>query len=173
MTIWEPQLEASIATDQAQKDLDKNQNKMKYKARLDEYMKREIMYNGNLYKAYALIWDRCAKSMQNKIQTRSDYESRMYNKPIQLLKAIKEHALNDQETKYEMSIMADAFRGILGTTQHKNESLQDYTTRFKTAKEVLQLHVGGTLTLTKFVTTMAGYVSNDVQIIEQLSKVAE
>jgi hypothetical protein len=72
MTIWEPQLEASIATDQAQKDLDNNQNKMKYKARLDEYMKRENMYNENLYKAYALIWDRCAKSMQNKIQTRSD-----------------------------------------------------------------------------------------------------
>jgi hypothetical protein len=97
----------------------------------------------------------------------------VYNKSIQLLKAIKEHALNYQETKYEISIMADAFRGILGTTQHENESLQDYTTRFKTAKEVLQSHVGGTLTLTKFVTTMAGYVSNDVQIIEQLSKVAE
>jgi len=50
------------------------------------------MYNDNLFKAYALIWERCAKAMQNKLVTQSDYEDEIYNNPIKLLKAIKEHA---------------------------------------------------------------------------------
>jgi len=45
---------------------------MEYKAKLDEALKRKIMYNSNLFKAYALIWERCAKAMQNKLLTWSD-----------------------------------------------------------------------------------------------------
>jgi len=57
------------------------------------------MYNDNLFKAYALIWERCAKAMQNKLLAFSDYEDEIYNNLIKLLKAIKEHALNYQETR--------------------------------------------------------------------------
>ena len=85
------------------------------------------MYNDNLFKAYALIWERCAKAMQNKLLAQSDYEDEIYNNPIKLLKAIKEHALNYQETRYEMSIISDAFRALWNTTQKENENLQDYT----------------------------------------------
>ena len=62
---------------------------MEYKAKLDEYIKRKRIYEDNLYKAYALIWERCAKAMQNKIKTRNDYKSLIYNDPIERLKAIK------------------------------------------------------------------------------------
>ena len=65
---------------------------MEYKAEPDEALKRKKMYNDNLFKAYALIWERCAKAMQNKLVTQSDYEDEIYNNPIKLLKAIKEHA---------------------------------------------------------------------------------
>jgi len=63
------------------------------------------MYKDNLFKAYALIWERYAKAMQNKLLAQSDYEDEIYNKPIKLLNAIKEHALNYQETRYEMSFV--------------------------------------------------------------------
>jgi len=65
--------------------------------------------------------------MQNKLLAHSDYEDEIYNNPIKLLKAIKEHVLNYQETRYEMSIISDASRALWNTTQKDNENLQDYT----------------------------------------------
>ena len=92
---------------------------MEYKAKLDEALKRKRMYNDNLFMAYALIWERYAKSMQNKILARSDYEYEIYNNPIKHLKAIKEHALDYQETCYKMSIISMHFKHC--GTQHKRK----------------------------------------------------
>jgi hypothetical protein len=64
---------------------------MKYKAELDESMRRKRTYEDNTFKAYALLWEGCAKAMQNKIVSRSDYDSVVYNDPIASLRAIKEH----------------------------------------------------------------------------------
>jgi hypothetical protein len=96
------------------------------------------MYEDNTFKAYALLWERCAKAMQSKIGSRSDYDTTVYNDPIQLLRAIKEHSLNYQETRYEMSIILDAFRAVFNSKQKESESLQDYTRRFKTSTEILE-----------------------------------
>jgi len=74
-------LKAGKETDQADKDRENEQFKMEYKAKLDEALKRKRMYNDNLFKAYALIWERCAKVMQNKLLAQSDYEDEIYNNP--------------------------------------------------------------------------------------------
>jgi hypothetical protein len=52
-----------------------------------------------MFKAYALLWERCAKAMQDKIASRSHYDNVVYNDPIALLRAIKEHSLNYQDTR--------------------------------------------------------------------------
>ena len=52
---------------------------MEYKAMLDDYLKRKRAYENNMFKAYALLWERAAKAMQNKISARSDYDSDIYN----------------------------------------------------------------------------------------------
>jgi thiamine monophosphate kinase len=75
--------------------------------------------------------------MQNKIMARSNFEAEIYNDPIKLLNAVKEHALNYQETRYEMSITSDAFRALFTVQQKESERLQDYTRHFKTAREML------------------------------------
>jgi len=91
---WKPTLKASKETIQVIKNRENVQFKMESTAELDEALKRNRMYNENLFKTYALIWERCAKAMQNKPPTWSDYEDEIYNNPIKLLNAIKEHALN-------------------------------------------------------------------------------
>jgi len=103
-----------------------------------------------------LLWERCNKAMKNKIEARSDY-NRIENNPITLLMAIKEHALNFQENRYSMSIILDAMRMLLFTKQKEGESLQDYTKRFRVARDVLKSHMGGPIILTKFVEAMDGY----------------
>ena len=84
---------------------------MEYKAEQDEAMRRKCTYKDNTFKAYALLWERCAKAMQNKLLSQSNYKSAVvYNDPLALLRAIKEHSLNYQETRYKMSIISDTFR---------------------------------------------------------------
>lgn len=51
--------------------------------------------------------------------------------------------------RYEMAIITDSFRAVFNCRQKEKESLQDYTRRFKTAKEVLESHIGGPVRLNK------------------------
>jgi hypothetical protein len=160
---WKPKLRFSASEDDTIAKQEDRQNEIEFKAELDEYMKRRRMYENNLFKAYALIWERCAKAMQNKIVSRTIFEDTIYNDPIELLKAVKEHALNYQETRYEMSIISDAFRAVFNVRQKEGESLQDYTRRFKTAREILESHLGGQIILSKYVRSMPTYNENDVE----------
>jgi hypothetical protein len=88
---------------------------MEYKAKLSEALHRSSIYVDNLVKSYALIWERCNTAMQSHLGQRTDYKSTVYNDPIELLQAIKELALNYQETRYEMLIIPDVFRALFGT----------------------------------------------------------
>ena len=109
---WEPTLQISYDTDDNTKERENKQYEIKYKADLDESMRRKRSYDDNTFKAYALLWERWAKAMQNKVVSRSDYDTVVYNNLIALLRAIKEHSLNYQETRYGMSVISDAFRSV-------------------------------------------------------------
>ena len=76
-----------------------------------------ITYKDNMFKLYALLWERCTMEMQNKIASRLDCDGLVYNNPIALKQAIKEHQLNYQETRYEIAILKDAFRSIFTSKQ--------------------------------------------------------
>jgi hypothetical protein len=106
------------------------------------------------------------KAMQNTIMSRSNFEGSIYNDPIKLLNVVKEHALNYQETRYEMSIILDAFRALFNVQQKESESLQDYTRRFKTAREILESHLGGQIIFAKFVRTMPKNDAKDMAAVQ-------
>ena len=111
--------------------------------------------------------------MKSKIEARTDYEDEVYNKPIKLIEAIKEHALNYEESRYKMSTILDSMRAFLNCRQKDKEVLQDYTKRFKVAREVMQSHLGGVIILQKFVETMPGYDANDEDKQKELTKKAD
>jgi hypothetical protein len=99
-------------------------------------------------------------------------DSTAFNDPVALLQAIKEHSLNYQDARHEMSIVSDAFRAVFGSKQREAESLQDCTRRFKTSTQTLESHLGGPVILEKHTSTVKGYdASNDV-IKEKLTKEA-
>jgi hypothetical protein len=164
--LWKPTLQFSTATDDTTKKQEDRQHELEYKANLDEFMRRKRSYDDNIFKVYALTWERCAKAMQNKITSRSNFEGLIYNDPIKLLNAVKEHALNYQETRYEMCIISDAFRALFNVQQKESESLQDYTRRFKTAREILESHLGRQIILAKFVRTMPKYDAKDMTAVQ-------
>ena len=71
---WKPCLKASKAEDKDIAKLENRQLEIEFKASLDESMKRVTTYKQNIYKAYALLWEKCTRSMQNKILSRKDFE---------------------------------------------------------------------------------------------------
>jgi hypothetical protein len=160
-STWKPSMQQSKqTTDTALRDMENKQFEIEFKSDYDAYRKRLHINENNLTRAYALLWERCTKAMKNKIESRSDFET-IRNDPISLLKAIKEHALNYQENRYSMAIVLDSMRTLMNTKQKEGELLQDYTKRFRVARDVLKSHVGGPIVLTKIVEAMPGYDETD------------
>jgi hypothetical protein len=71
----------------------------------------------NNAKAYAFTWDHCTKAMQNKIEAQTNYIKEIKGNSIELLNAIKQHALNYLEHRYEMSIILDSMRALINLKQ--------------------------------------------------------
>ena len=117
---WMPSLKMSAAIDQTIQSRENKQYELEYKARLEQAMKRIDQYNQNLHKAYAFLWEKCSRAMQNKIAGHEEYDTEIYNDPIKLLIAIKQHSLNFQDSKYKMSKIIDAIRIFINTRQKEN-----------------------------------------------------
>ena len=116
---WKPTLKISAKTDQAEKKAEERQFELEYKAELDKAMRREDKYEANFYKAYAELWDRCSKSMKAKIEARVDYETSIFDNPINLIQAIKEHSLQYEDTRYEMRVIIDAIDNYMNCRQKR------------------------------------------------------
>ena len=167
--LWYPRLKLSTVIDPAIKLVETKQYELIFKAKLDATVKREEIYKNNKTTAYSLIWERCTRAMQSKIEQRTDFNEKIYNDPIELIKAIKEHALNYQETKYSMEIIDDALIHFLLLKQ-KDDPLHEYVKKFKTAKEVAELHLGGPIILLKYMKTLRDYDEKDNKKIKELQE---
>ena len=120
---WMPILKMSNANNKSIKMRENRQYELEYKAKLDKAIKRLDKYQQNLYKAYAFLWEKCSRAMQNKLLGRKDFDTKIYNDPIKLLIAIKEHSLS----RYKMTIITESIKIFFYTRQKDTESLQEYT----------------------------------------------
>jgi hypothetical protein len=50
-----------------------------------------------------------------------------------------------------MSIVLNSLRSLLNLRQREGKTLQDWTKRFKTARDIFESHLGGPMILTKIV----------------------
>ena len=155
-STWYPNLEINMATDPDKKKTKDIELQMKYKAKIDATMKRETTFESNKTKTYSLLWERCTLLMQGQIEQRKDFEIKLYNNPINLIKTIKEQTLDYQDARYEMEIIDNSLMNFLLTKQ-KDKELHKYTKRFKSSKQVLESHLGGPIKFTKYVSKMDKY----------------
>jgi hypothetical protein len=117
-----------------------------------------------------MIWERCTKGMKQKIEARTDFHSKIEDNPIELLKAIKEHTQNFQEHRYCMSIVLVSLRGLLNTKQKEGESLQDWTKRFQTVREILESHFGGPLIIKKLLSLCQNMIHQTKRVLRFAKK---
>jgi hypothetical protein len=65
-----------------------------FKAELDEMIRRKREYHNNMFKAYSKLWERYNKALKALIEAKIDFETKICNNLVELLKAIKEYAIN-------------------------------------------------------------------------------
>ncbi|MEN9849167.1 MAG: hypothetical protein RL368_1907, partial [Pseudomonadota bacterium] len=91
----------------------------------------------------------CSKVLKNKIQSRSDFQ-KIKQDPILLIQVIEEHTVCYNEEKYPLCILFEALKNLVTTRQKENESLIDYTSRIKSAIDVLVSQLGGPIVMPRY-----------------------
>jgi hypothetical protein len=157
-----PQLQESQSGDKAAAKREDQQYRLLYEAEIKRFVERKGTYESNLDKAFAVIWAQCNKSMQNKLLTKTNFESEIKGEPIKLLSAIEEFSMSYLEHQYDAVIVLDALKNFLLTKQKDEEGLVDYTRRFKSSRDVLESHVGGKMEFIKMAKTEVMWSDTDL-----------
>eukprot|EP00980_Cylindrotheca_fusiformis_P020217 scaffold7304_cov66-Cylindrotheca_fusiformis.AAC.1 len=111
----------------------------------------------NVPKAYAMIYaDFCSSTMQIRIKEHPEFETTIYNDPIELLIAVKMLMHNPVRATYPYLSVTDALAKLINVKQKEDESLNDYVERFKQVKSVAKSHLGEDF-LDKFVENTKEY----------------
>ena len=163
-TQWMPTLKSVKTKDDAGNDRDKDevdnekrQYELEFKLDRSEAQKRVKQFKDNVIKLYALLWDRCSKGMQQKIEARKNFESEIYQNPLKLKEAILHHSANYQENRYEMSIIYDSWRNLFTAKQKDDEGLIEFRQRLKNMRDIAKSHLGGPMIITKIIKKSTKY----------------
>ena len=124
-TVTELDLPAKKATDVTQYDA------IEYQEMFRERRERKKIYDDNKKKGYAFILTYCNTTMQTRIESDSDFESKIKNNPFELLKAIKKKMYDPSKTKYPLATFTDHLDRLMSVRQQEDETLIDYVKKFK------------------------------------------
>jgi hypothetical protein len=114
-----------------------------FKAEIDIYTKRKHEFEDNMNKTYSLIYlQHCNKTIQDRITGHPEFESKIENDPIKLLKAV-EILINDPvRARYPYASITESITRFMTCKQLENESLTDYVKQFKSNHDGLAQTMG-------------------------------
>jgi hypothetical protein len=114
-----------------------------YKAEIDMYTKRKHKLEDNMNKMYSLIYlQHCNKTIQDRIHAHPDFETKIKNDPIELLKAF-EILINDPvRARYPYASVTEAMTRFMTCRQLENEPLGNYVKRFKSYQDSIAQNMG-------------------------------
>ena len=144
---------------EAASEAEKKVQEMILSQEVKEYVSRQNKYRDNISKAYALILGQCTTGLRNKLEARKDWED-MENKPIKLLKAIKEITHNYQDSRYPIASISKAIKTVMNIHQEEKEPLAVYTKHFRNAVDIMETQ-HGKFKLSKYIETLHNYWEND------------
>ena len=128
-----------------------------FKILYSNYSIRVEQYRKNTIKAYAFLWSHCSKAMQTKIKSMKDFESRIFNDPVELMKSVKELSMSLLETKYHWKIIWDCIVTFASLKQKDGEDLIDYYKRFEYVVSLFKAQAGNPLIVNKIHSKHAEY----------------
>ena len=115
---------------------------MEYQSALNDYNKRVNNLRKGMEKAYADIRATyCTKVMRGRIDTHPDFDTKIYNNPIELLVAIKVLMYDTIRAQNPMVVMTETIGRLINIKQQE-DSLLDYVKRFKQQRDILVSQLG-------------------------------
>ena len=137
-----PTRQVSTESDTAKRQLEQTGFDIVFQEMIKQHLERVRILEANLKKAYALIYaSYCSKVIQNRIEEHHDYETKIRDDPIELLKAIESLMHDTVRAKYPFASLTTALETLLHLKQQDNENLLDYIKRFKQVPNVVNSHV--------------------------------
>jgi hypothetical protein len=114
-----------------------------YKAEIDMYTKRKHNLEDNMNKMYSLIYlQHCNKTIQDRIHAHPDFETKIKNDPIKLLKTIEILINNLVRPRYPYASVTEAMTRFMTCRQLENKSLAGYVKRFKSYRDSMAQNMG-------------------------------
>jgi hypothetical protein len=103
-----------------------------YKAEIDMHTKRKHELEENMNKTYSLKnLQHCNKTRQDRIHAHPDFETKIKNDLIKLLKAIEIWINNPAQARYPYASVTEAMTRFKTCRQLENEPLANFVKRFK------------------------------------------
>jgi hypothetical protein len=94
-------------------------------------------------KVYSLIFlQHCNKTIQDRIMGHPEFETKIKNDPIKLLKAVKILINEPVRARYPYASMTKSITRFMTCKQQENKSLTDYVKRFKSNQDGLAQTMG-------------------------------
>ena len=137
-----PSLQVSINPDNDVATVENRQFEIEFQQDYERWSIRKSKFETNCSRSYAFLFEHCSKSIQSKLQARDDFESKIKNDPVELLKAIQQHSVEFQEKAYPLATIVTAQDNVLNCNQKTSESVVDYAANFKSTAEVFQAQSG-------------------------------
>ena len=95
------------------------------------YKKDERKYDEAWVKVYALNWDTyCSREIQTVIKDMPEFETKIRNEPLALLKTIEMLIHTPEKAKYLFLTLVEVLCSFLKVKKGENEELLEYLTRF-------------------------------------------
>ena len=145
----------SNKTDQLERAIEQESLNRKYEAQLSYYFTAESQFEDNWVKAYGLIYDTyCSKEMQRTIMEVSDYDTRILDNPLELLKEVERLVHVPRRAEYPTIALIETLSNVMTIRQGDKEGLVSYLERFKSEINVVVSLFGSGL--------LDGHVENTV-----------
>jgi hypothetical protein len=114
-----------------------------YKTEIDMYTKRKHNLEEYMNTMYSLIYlQHCNKTIQDRIYAHPDFETKIKNDPIELLKAIEILINNPVQARYLYASVTEAMTRFMTCRQLENEPLAGYVKRFKGNQDSMAQNMG-------------------------------
>ena len=115
-----------------------------WEKRIDAFVKRETMLEGNIKTLYSLVWGQCTESLRAKLESDKDYVSMSKARDgVMLLKSIKGIVFNFQAHKHPVVSIHEA-RQRLSRFRQKKLTVAQYFEKFTNLVEQVE-HCGGSV----------------------------
>jgi hypothetical protein len=143
MTLKIPLRRLSGATNADDRATEQEGYDILYKAEIDMYTKRKHELEDNMNKTYSLIYlQHCNKTIQDRVHAHPDFEPKIKNDPIELLKAIEILINNPVRARYPYASVTEAMTRFITCRQLENKPLANYVKRFKSYQDSMAQNMG-------------------------------